>query len=297
MSLCLEEAAKSPLHYRHGAIIVNGGKVIGKGYNHYRPGFDGGALKTGQLASSSVDANAIATLKLKKKQKSRSEQQQQPPSPPPLKQLQYGPSEAAIVNTSGGSAGHHANTPLSMHSEMMAIYSVLSLSGSLTSQGSTRSARFLEKPCFKLPGRGKRQLRLQGLKSYVDAVFSEQAAIMESLAATAGSQSTQAARRGAESRVQRPGFEGAAYQLHGQERTKVQQRQRQRQRGVQREEREREGDSEREGEERRAFLGGSECGVLPGSESWSESSSPSRSRGSPPSHLGLSEYPEAPTTA
>ena len=50
MSLCLEQAAMSPLHYRHGAIIVNGGKIIGKGYNDYRPGFDGCLLYTSDAA-------------------------------------------------------------------------------------------------------------------------------------------------------------------------------------------------------------------------------------------------------
>jgi hypothetical protein len=29
LTLCLEQAAKSALHYRHGCIIVRGGKVIG----------------------------------------------------------------------------------------------------------------------------------------------------------------------------------------------------------------------------------------------------------------------------
>lgn len=38
LTLCLEQAAKSPLHYRHGCIVVRGGKVIGQGYNDYRPG-------------------------------------------------------------------------------------------------------------------------------------------------------------------------------------------------------------------------------------------------------------------
>jgi deoxycytidylate deaminase len=33
ITLCLEQAANSPLRYRHSAIIVRGGKVIGQGYN------------------------------------------------------------------------------------------------------------------------------------------------------------------------------------------------------------------------------------------------------------------------
>jgi deoxycytidylate deaminase len=49
LALCLEQAAHSPLHYRHGAIIVRGGKVIGQGFNDYRRGFDGGALRRARL--------------------------------------------------------------------------------------------------------------------------------------------------------------------------------------------------------------------------------------------------------
>ena len=41
LSLCLEQASLSSLHYRHGCIIVRGGKFIGKGYNDYRSGFNG----------------------------------------------------------------------------------------------------------------------------------------------------------------------------------------------------------------------------------------------------------------
>ncbi|TLD31156.1 hypothetical protein PspLS_02940 [Pyricularia sp. CBS 133598] len=43
-NICLEQAALSPLRYRHGSIIVKGGKVIGKGFNDFRPGYDGGHL-------------------------------------------------------------------------------------------------------------------------------------------------------------------------------------------------------------------------------------------------------------
>ena len=69
LSHCLEQATNSPLHYRHGCIIVSGGKIIGRGYNHYRPGFNGGAFKTGQLKSASaVSGPAISALKKKQKQ-------------------------------------------------------------------------------------------------------------------------------------------------------------------------------------------------------------------------------------
>jgi len=67
LTLCLEQAAKSPLHYRHGSIIVRGGKVIGQGYNDYRPGFNGGALKHGRIANGAMNGPAIADLKEKLK--------------------------------------------------------------------------------------------------------------------------------------------------------------------------------------------------------------------------------------
>jgi hypothetical protein len=69
------------------------------------------------------------------------------------------------------------NAPLSMHSEMMAIQSALSLSsGAQASQKSARSAKWLQKPCFKLSSVSKRKARLQGLKAYVEAVCIESAA-------------------------------------------------------------------------------------------------------------------------
>ncbi|CAK7200551.1 hypothetical protein SEUCBS139899_003248 [Sporothrix eucalyptigena] len=52
LNLCLEQASLSPLTFRHGSVIVKGGKVIGAGFNDYRPGFNGGTLKTGALNSS-----------------------------------------------------------------------------------------------------------------------------------------------------------------------------------------------------------------------------------------------------
>lgn len=193
LSLCLEQASKSPLHYRHGSIVVSGGKVIGQGYNHYRPGFNGGALKTGQLASSStLDGAAIAALKQKQRQKRKSPmagkessgelRRRQPEPNGPLTPFK----DPAGASSSG--SRHLANTPLSMHSEMMAIHSALSLSGSWASQGSVRSARWLEKSRLKLPGCGKRQLRLQGLKAYIEAVCGEQAVLAQSsgVQATAG---------------------------------------------------------------------------------------------------------------
>ncbi|KAH3917613.1 hypothetical protein HBH56_042670 [Parastagonospora nodorum] len=116
LNLCLDQAAKSPLRYRHGAIIVRGGKVIGQGYNDYRTGFDGGALKTGLLPLRSLDGSAIAELK-KKKLKSRGHMIE---VAVPAAAKTFTPFEM----TTGG--GKLANTPLSMHSEMMAIQSALS---------------------------------------------------------------------------------------------------------------------------------------------------------------------------
>ena len=41
---CLAEAALSPLRFRHGAVVVKGGKVLGAGHNDYLPGPRPGAL-------------------------------------------------------------------------------------------------------------------------------------------------------------------------------------------------------------------------------------------------------------
>lgn len=51
LTLCLDEAAKFPLHYRHSCVLVRGGKVIGQGYNDYHRGFDGDSVKIGRLGS------------------------------------------------------------------------------------------------------------------------------------------------------------------------------------------------------------------------------------------------------
>ncbi|KAH8594291.1 hypothetical protein B0O99DRAFT_687931 [Bisporella sp. PMI_857] len=60
LSLCIARAELSPLGYRHGAIIVRGGKAISQSFNTYRPGFDDGTLKTGVLPSGSQDDGAMA---------------------------------------------------------------------------------------------------------------------------------------------------------------------------------------------------------------------------------------------
>ncbi|KXT12514.1 hypothetical protein AC579_10356 [Pseudocercospora musae] len=161
LSACLAEAAKSPLHYRHGAIVVRGGKVIGQGHNDYRPGFNGGALKHGRIAKAGAfDGDAIADLKKKLKGK----QKLQPPNQQQQKSSTFTPFEK---KTSVG-GGPSVNQPLSMHSEMMAIYSALNASSTLSSSTFSR-----EKPCFKLPRSDKRKARLRRdvLLAYVIAVF------------------------------------------------------------------------------------------------------------------------------
>jgi hypothetical protein len=155
LNLCLEQAAKSPLRYRHGAIVVRGGKVNGQGYNDHRSGFDGGALKTGRLPLRSTQGSAMTGLKKNHK----------------LKQVLIEPANnlnktfTPFESMAGG--GKLANTPLSMHSEMMAIHSALSASGTMA-----LSAVSSEKPCFKLSGDSKRKSRLRrdAINSYVKAV-------------------------------------------------------------------------------------------------------------------------------
>ncbi|KAI0007446.1 hypothetical protein F4779DRAFT_629163 [Xylariaceae sp. FL0662B] len=113
LNLCLQQAELSPLHYRHGCIVVKGGKVIGKGFNDYRPGYDGGALKTGLLPTKSF------SLDNKKKQGNvKAEKTSQKDG--------FTPFESSVGRLAGGH--HHANNSLSMHSEMMAINSALSSS-------------------------------------------------------------------------------------------------------------------------------------------------------------------------
>jgi len=115
LSLCLAQAELSPLHYRHGAIIVRGGKVIGQGFNTYSPGFDGGALKTGVLPSASLEDLALEDLKQRmKSNKSKLKQENQ--------ENQQGSEISTVFKSTEN--GHRSNVPLSMHSEMMAIRSV-----------------------------------------------------------------------------------------------------------------------------------------------------------------------------
>ncbi|QDS75334.1 hypothetical protein FKW77_002001 [Venturia effusa] len=156
LTLCREQADLSPLHYRHGCVIVRGGKVIGQGFNDLRAGFDGGALKHGRIASGALDGPAIMDLKRKRKLKPQSE----PKCSVKTRSHSFTPYEAM-----GG--GHRANVPLSMHSEMMAIHSAIARSGTLNA-----TAVSSVKPSFKLPGGSKRKakLRQEALKEYVKLV-------------------------------------------------------------------------------------------------------------------------------
>jgi len=162
LTLCLEQAAKSPLHYRHGCIIVRGGKVIGQGHNDYRPGFDGGALKHGRVAGSALNGAALAEMKAKlkerKENKAKPKGNQTPPQPP--RQL-------AAFEKVGTGGGVNANTPLSMHSEMMAIHSALSTSSNLACSSFSH-----DKPSFKIPrgDKKKERLRRDVLQNYVERI-------------------------------------------------------------------------------------------------------------------------------
>ena len=227
LSLCLEQASKSTLHYRHGCIVVKGGKVIGSGYNHYRPGFNGGALKTGKLTARGA-SNNLPVLELRQMQKRRLKSQQYNDAGSVERNYEkeldgastftFCPLENSSLGCSN-SGGHLANTPLSMHSEMMAIHSALSLSGTLASQGSARSARWLVKPYFKLPGGGKRPLCLRGLKAYMEAVCDEQAGVAHE---------SRGKRYSGESQVQGSRFEGTTSQRRQGQGVQRKQRQRQR---------------------------------------------------------------------
>ncbi|KAK9423835.1 putative CMP/dCMP-type deaminase domain-containing protein [Seiridium unicorne] len=147
-NLCLEQALLSPLKYRHGCIVVKGGKIIGRGFNDYRPGYDGGALKTGQLPTASfprVFIHAAGNLK------------SQPQSA----------NFMAFERVSGMRGGRLANTPLTMHSEMMAINSAVASSSTLAAK--TVSCI---KPCSKVLGDSKRKRlsRRDAVAAYVERV-------------------------------------------------------------------------------------------------------------------------------
>ncbi|CAJ2503221.1 Uu.00g106150.m01.CDS01 [Anthostomella pinea] len=154
LNLCLEQAELSPLHHRHGCIVVKGGKVIGKGFNDYRPGYDGGALKTGLLPtkSSAVD---------KAKKEGGME----------AKHAKHGQKKGfkPFENTVGLLAGghHHANNSLSMHSEMMAINSALASSSTLAA---TTLSHFKPPTAPLCDSKRKRRQRRDVLDAFAERV-------------------------------------------------------------------------------------------------------------------------------
>ncbi|KAL8917341.1 MAG: hypothetical protein Q9208_008011 [Pyrenodesmia sp. 3 TL-2023] len=150
LSLCLEQASLSTLHYRHGCIIVRGGKVIGKGYNDYRPGFNGGVQMNGRLRSAAASSSTAIACRKSKHPKyhdvpSDGSDQASASTTKPKTYVAFDSRDHAL-GTGGGAL---ANTPLSMHSEMMAINSALSLSSAIACQGTARSTQWLQKPTSK----------------------------------------------------------------------------------------------------------------------------------------------------
>lgn len=158
LNLCIEQAHLSPLHYRHGSVVVKGGKVIGQGFNDYRPGYDGGSvLKSGVLPKSvSPSVDSFTHDKDSDLPKSNLKNN--------TSKMKFKPVETVTGNCGGG---HHANSSLSMHSEMMAINSALASSSTLAAS----TAQHI-KPCFKLfsDSKRKRELRRETLSAYVRAV-------------------------------------------------------------------------------------------------------------------------------
>lgn len=119
-SLCLEQAVRSPLHFRHGCVVVRGGKVIGRGFNDYRPGFSGIDPRPGLGLSSGLEGQSVGGLK-------RRRQTRKPDK-------NYACANAACVfgDTETIKSMHGLNgsrVPFSMHAEMMAIRNAIGLHG------------------------------------------------------------------------------------------------------------------------------------------------------------------------
>lgn len=123
------------------------------------------------MPNAKLDGPAIRELKLRLKTKRKSKFNISTPDDQQQQNMQQAPFTPFELLSGGG---YKANTPLSMHSEMMAIQNALSLSsGAQSYQTSARSAQWLQKPCFKLSGNSKRKARLRGLKTYVEAVCAD----------------------------------------------------------------------------------------------------------------------------
>lgn len=148
LDLCLAQAAKSRLRNQHGSIVVHGGKVIGEGYNAWRAGFDGGGtLKTGRLPVRSSSGLWATESKSRLKHKQR---------------LSDSDQSSKMFTPFENVGGSFSDTPLSRHSEMMAIDSALSGSNSLAV--SSRKSQ------FKTLGNPKQTLQLrQKVQSYIEA--------------------------------------------------------------------------------------------------------------------------------
>ncbi|KAI5923145.1 hypothetical protein F4810DRAFT_710900 [Camillea tinctor] len=141
LSLCLEQAELSPLRHRHGCIVVKGGKVIGKGFNDFRPGYEGGALKTGKLPTKS------SVMKKQQRKQNHTTKRKDNNQKHELKSLE-------------NKAGHHVHQALSMHAEMMAINSAIASSN--TSLATKTLSQLKPSFIFSRGLKGKRrQLRKQ----------------------------------------------------------------------------------------------------------------------------------------
>ncbi|KAF1352251.1 hypothetical protein BDV97DRAFT_397289 [Delphinella strobiligena] len=132
LNLCLGLAEHSPLHQRHGCVVVKGGKVIGSGFNTHT--LAGGALKTGEMRSSSSSDAEMS--------------------------LRHDEGAFAAIETCGG----YINTPLTVHSEMAAIMDVLQKSTKLSSKTSS-----CEKPASKVSGsKRKTSKKNEAIRVYVE---------------------------------------------------------------------------------------------------------------------------------
>jgi hypothetical protein len=84
LSQCADAASKSPMCFTLGAVLVKGGKVISSGYNHHRPHYDGGDVRTrGHRKPVSMHAEMHAIFSLTGMSPSFRTQQQGAPAPAP----------------------------------------------------------------------------------------------------------------------------------------------------------------------------------------------------------------------
>lgn len=153
LNMCLEQASQSPLRYRHGCVIVRGGKVIGQGFNDFRPGYNGGTLKTGRLPAGSFPA--LASISTSSRSLANTD----------LTGISASKTGDSFAPFAGMAGSHYSNTAFTMHSEMMAVNSVLASLGTLAANAASQ--------CLKLPGDAKQ--RRQVVREYVERVCREEA--------------------------------------------------------------------------------------------------------------------------